>query len=317
MRLAGLTIAIALGWAASAACTLELDRAIACGDGYVDHLAGEECDPLVESSYENACLQHPSKHEGVGGCNPRTCQFDFTQCALCGDGRIDPGEECDGNDFDGEMCPIDKPGLRCTSDCRLDYSACPTCGNGIRDEGEECDPKDVGGIVTPRPCAGDDDFPPLSTPHVEEPFARYTRGTTNRCNEDCTFDRSHCTYCGNDRRDDEILVDRDRQLSSFAEVCDGTRFTDSLLMAEFGQSCFAMEGDLRPNVGCADNCLQFTPLRDDRLCCAKGGSPCPQTDAVECCFAYDYPGEEACETQFDTMGFAQEVCRHPKPLAPP
>jgi cysteine-rich repeat protein len=44
----------------------------------------------------------------------------------CGNGRIDPGEECDdGNQVNGDGCQVT---------CRL-----PRCGDGIVDVGEECD----------------------------------------------------------------------------------------------------------------------------------------------------------------------------------
>lgn len=51
--------------------------------------------------------------------------------ALCGNGVIDPGEECDGADLDGNDCEDAYGGfngctgtLACTSDCRFDGSAC-------------------------------------------------------------------------------------------------------------------------------------------------------------------------------------------------
>ena len=45
---------------------------------------------------------------------------------LCGDGVIQPGEECDdGNDINDDAC---------TNTCAL-----PACGDGILQPGEECD----------------------------------------------------------------------------------------------------------------------------------------------------------------------------------
>jgi hypothetical protein len=310
MRFAGLSIAIALGMAAAAACSLELDRAIACGDGYVDVLAGEACDPLVESSYVNACLEHPTKHEGVGGCHPRTCQLDFSQCALCGDGRRDPGEECDGEDFGGERCPVDQDGLRCTSDCKIDDSACPTCGNGELDEGEECDfAMNVGGLVMPRPCAGTDDYPALEPPN---PLLRYTYGDTRRCSEQCRFDRTGCSFCGNRQIDPERLVDVNPDRYSAEERCDGDIFDHEDLKARYGTACYDMEGvELRPNVSCSNDCLEYVEhTADNPPCCVQKGQPCPApTDFNQCCHSYAHPDEEACETQFIDMGLAQQVCK--------
>ena len=52
----------------------------------------------------------------VQACGPR-----------CGDGNLDPGEECDdGNNLDGDGC---------SSQCTIE----PYCGDGNLDEGEECD----------------------------------------------------------------------------------------------------------------------------------------------------------------------------------
>lgn len=54
--------------------------------------------------------------KGVGGTPP-----------ACGDGALDPGEECDdGNLVDGDGC---------SSVCTIE----PLCGNGVLDAGEECD----------------------------------------------------------------------------------------------------------------------------------------------------------------------------------
>ncbi len=53
---------------------------------------------------------------------------------VCGNGIVDPGEECDdGNAIDGDGCNIN---------CRL-----PRCGNGILDPGEQCD-----GAAGQQPC---------------------------------------------------------------------------------------------------------------------------------------------------------------------
>jgi cysteine-rich repeat protein len=46
---------------------------------------------------------------------------------VCGDGFVDPGEECDdGNTLDGDGC---------SHDCKIEHS----CGDGIVDPGEQCD----------------------------------------------------------------------------------------------------------------------------------------------------------------------------------
>src|SRR5262249_24586686 len=50
-----------------------------------------------------------------------------TTPTLCGNGVIDPGEECDGSAFGAFMCPPSSPSgvLLCTDDCKIDFSRCP------------------------------------------------------------------------------------------------------------------------------------------------------------------------------------------------
>jgi hypothetical protein len=149
---------------ATPACLLRLDNEISCGDGYVDRRAGEECDPAVPASFEDAC---PSPL-GTAACDPDTCTLinDIEQCSVCGDGivDIDRGEECDGDSLNGNACPGGNGALQCGQDCLLDFSECDACGNGVLDPGEECDYANVGGLATERLCAGsvDDEVPPLS-----------------------------------------------------------------------------------------------------------------------------------------------------------
>lgn len=74
---------------------------------------------------------------------------------VCGDGRVDGGEGCDGTDFGGMTCGDlgkDFTGgeLACTAECVLDISGCTvssTCGNGVIDGDEICDGPDLGGVT--------------------------------------------------------------------------------------------------------------------------------------------------------------------------
>ena len=76
--------------------------------------------------------------------------------AYCGDGTIDPGEECEPSDLGGESCVSlgFRPGtLACAPGCTFDTSGCPlfpapgSCGNGTIEGGETCDGPDLGGAT--------------------------------------------------------------------------------------------------------------------------------------------------------------------------
>lgn len=324
-------------WAAlliggSPACLLRLDNEIACGDGFVDQRAGEQCEPSIPSSFEDAC-----DGPGIAACDPVTCQVidDRDQCAICGDGFVDEGEECDGDTFNGNACPGGGGALQCNSDCKLDFSQCDSCGNGVIDEGEECDDGNGGGFATERPCAGsvDDKIPPLSSP--TKPFAS---GTTSVCGEDCRWDRTGCGFCGDGIRDDSTPVQGGD--SSPPEWCDGEKFDDTRLASEFGVLC-QDNPESRPAVTCGADCQSFVEV--DNGCCLRANANCPElglgdpsgpgdggsassgdTDdggggesttgdeppALPCCWAVAHPeDDDPCYTSFEADGSARRLCR--------
>ncbi|MEM7155230.1 MAG: hypothetical protein AAF799_20445 [Myxococcota bacterium] len=125
-----------------AACLVDLEDGIACGDGFTDRDAGEDCDPGDPAGFVGLC-------GGQGGsCNPDTCQ---EEC--CGDQAVNGTEECDGIDLGfvgpggdpmgGDSCVgLLIPGTQvaftsgradCRADCRYDLSECSLCGNGRLD----------------------------------------------------------------------------------------------------------------------------------------------------------------------------------------
>lgn len=73
-------------------------------------------DRCKSTAHTSACVADPSNV--VQGCTA-------TGCVACGNGVVDPGEECEA------------PTPNCVA-CHFD-----TCGNGILDPGEECDPPGV------------------------------------------------------------------------------------------------------------------------------------------------------------------------------
>lgn len=85
-----------------------------CGDGIVQRLLGEQC----EVSLHDSALPY--------GCSAETCRFVLR---LCGDGRRDPGEECDEGTRNSDL-----PNRTCRKDCSV-----PRCGDGVLDGNELCD----------------------------------------------------------------------------------------------------------------------------------------------------------------------------------
>ncbi len=151
-------------------CLLELDEEeIACGDGYIDRAAGEECEPEAEASFRDACREVLGINR-PGACAAQSCTFDLDVCyPLCGNGVLDGAEECDpgspasaadlDDGPDGQIgtelaCTLVEPndggdpyagGVLgdCNANCTWDRSACHRCGDDQIQQGEVCDGTDV------------------------------------------------------------------------------------------------------------------------------------------------------------------------------
>jgi hypothetical protein len=146
---------------------------------------------------------------GTLGCTA-DCALDLSQCtvpegpAVCGDGRLEAGEECDG----ARIAPIaDDPsgtlyscvsyasylGIElCDDQCRIDRNRCPSavlpqqCGNRVAENFEDCDGDDLRG-VTCADIGGEGSV---------------------RCSPWCTLDRSACDGVGgNGRREGDEPCD--------------------------------------------------------------------------------------------------------------
>ena len=69
----------------------------------------------------------------------------FRASAVCGNGIVESGEECDGSDLGGASCTAvgcASGTPTCTTSCTLDYSSCSSCGtcdfDGLCEVGEDC-----------------------------------------------------------------------------------------------------------------------------------------------------------------------------------
>lgn len=89
---------------------------VVCGDGTANTTAGEECN-------------EPGLSCSVGEtCNTSTCICEST--GSCGNGVVDPGEECGEPEL--PACPAE-------TQCEDCVCVATTCGNNVVDPGEECD----------------------------------------------------------------------------------------------------------------------------------------------------------------------------------
>jgi cysteine-rich repeat protein len=198
-------------------CTSECGPA-SCGDGKLQ--GGEQCDAGKDNSETGACLPScqlatcgdlfiqagvetcdgsniagqtcmtQSFDGGVLVCAPDCSAFDTSNCHLCGNAVLEPGENCDGSVFMGNVtCEDFGPGgstvangmLVCTSSCTvIDDSGCTYCGDDMQENPEQCDGIDLGG----------------NSCQTEAPVGTMASGGTATCNPNCTVNIDDCTYCG-------------------------------------------------------------------------------------------------------------------------
>ncbi len=109
-------------------CTLDTSRCepTVCGDGVAD--TDEQCDgtDLRGETCESVNLNFSG---GTLACGP-DCRYDYSGCrraAVCGNGKAEGGEECDGDDLRELQCfmlGFEHGALACKPDCTLDWSGC-------------------------------------------------------------------------------------------------------------------------------------------------------------------------------------------------
>jgi hypothetical protein len=182
----------------------------------------------------------------------------------CGNGVVDPPEECDGPDLGQQSCTAQGYSggeLSCAANCVFDTSMCSdACGNGSIDAGEDCDGAEL----------GDADCTTAG-------FA----GGTIACNADCTFDTSGCAdaECG-----DGMLQD--------GESCDCGNPAGKCTPAQLdNQTCTSLPGG--GFSGGVLGCVPSTCTFDSAACTACGNGA---IDPGEACDSADLAGQ-TCQSQ--------------------
>jgi hypothetical protein len=168
----------------------------ACGDGKKS--VAEDCDGTVPDA-DSSCQGHyPEEYvSGKLKCGS-DCKYDVSGCQadVCGNGKREIYEHCDGADLDGfKTCDAYNPvaffggTLKCGGTCDFDTSACAVrCGNGKIDAGETCDGTATDATHSSKKCSDYQFY--LGT----WPFGikiNYGSGTVV-CNGDCQVDTSAC-----------------------------------------------------------------------------------------------------------------------------
>lgn len=132
--------------------------------------------------------------DGLIDCADGDCAgFSYCQMQMCGNGKLEVAEMCDGIQLGGKDCTalgFEGGKLGCKADCTLDLSACVksavwVCGDGVRNMGESCD----GALPPGESCK----------------TLGFVRGQAS-CASDCTLDTSKCIgpeVCGNNLDDDK------------------------------------------------------------------------------------------------------------------
>ncbi len=239
-----------------------------CGNGILD--ANEECDGNEYLSGKNTCVKYDSKYiTGTLSCT--NCEVNTKNCVLkCGNGLVDSGEVCDGNNFNGKTCEslLGKGStgeLKCSADCdeiiKENCTKANECGNGVLDLSEQCDPSANAFLNGIRECSMYN--------------SKYESGQL-KCDSNCTINTTQCVLkCGNGTIE-------------AGEVCDGNNFDGETCESLVGygskgylscnKTCTAIStSKCSPAITCGDGILQsFEACDHDKF-----------KDGITSCAAYD------------------------------
>lgn len=213
-----------------------------------------------------------------------------TTPALCGNGAIDEGEDCDGVELAGASCQSlghAEGDLLCSEQCQYDEQQCssPGCGDGELDPGEACD-CGAGECTAPQ-------LNNLSCSSLPAPQGGNYGGGTLACASPgpCTYDTTGCTFCGDGAKNGP-------------EVCDGVDLAgQDCMKSGFFTGALACSKTCELDTGACTNCgnMQTDP---GEMCDGNSlnGKTCASIDPAE--FA---SGSLSCNG--DCGGFSTDNCK--------
>jgi cysteine-rich repeat protein len=122
---------------------VETNGCYRCGNAVME--GPEECDGSDFGPAGNACTGPWPEHGGFLSCTPGTlpapqygdgaCHIDRDSCFTCGDGHVEPGEQCD----DGNLVPNDGCSDVCTRECgNGSIGRTEGCDDGNQTDGDGC-----------------------------------------------------------------------------------------------------------------------------------------------------------------------------------